>query len=115
MSNIADEILEAKGLTYDDLTSDEQTTYFKWLDDLDKSTIGFNEVKSHIKGMKASVELELMKTEPFTYFLWFKQPNLRHFHLKARLHNYLLLEALLDSPERAKQILESYKSLERRT
>ncbi|MDE1867096.1 MAG: hypothetical protein KGI08_05235 [Thaumarchaeota archaeon] len=110
MGQVVDEILESRGLDFDDLDEEEKKTYFKWLGEEQHGIVTLDQIKEHIQQMKMSVELQLMSTDPFTYVLWFKVPNLKHAHLKARLHNYLLLEGLLTRPERAKQLLESYKN-----
>ncbi|MDE1866719.1 MAG: hypothetical protein KGI08_03285 [Thaumarchaeota archaeon] len=109
MSTIADEILEARGVQYEDLSAAEKETYYKWLNDLQASQVTLDKVINHVRTMKNAIELELVSTDPYTYFLWFKIPNLKHEHLKARLHNYLLLDSLFNEPERAKQLLEQYK------
>lgn len=110
MSNVADEILEARGLDFDNLTQDEKDQYFKWLNEEERSVVTIESIKEHVQQMKASVEFELCTTDAYKYVLWFKVPNPKHAHLKARLHNYLLLEGLLSRPARAKQLLESYKN-----
>lgn len=109
MALVADEILEARGLDFDQLSDEEKTDYFKWLDEETKATITLETVKTHVRQMKYIVELQLVQTEPYKQLLFFKIPNQKHAQLKARLHNYLLLEGLLSQPERAKQALEAYK------
>ena len=95
--SIAEKLLERMGIKYDDLTPQERETYNDMLKGLQKSVLTPEKIKSHITTMKQSVEQELSKTDHNT-----KQD----IFLKARLRNYLLLEAFLLSPEQAQQQLE---------
>jgi hypothetical protein len=92
-----DKILERLNLKYEDLTREEKDTLEGWLDNLKRKTISLDSIRGHIANMKASVEGELTKTDLST-----KQD----LFLKARLRNYMLLEAYLSTPERAKKALE---------
>ena len=96
-----DEILQRLGLKYEELDTPghagEKEELNRWLEDLSKNKITIAGIKSHIAGMKYSVETELTK------------PNLnskQDLFLKARLRNYMLLEAFLTSPEKAKEAIE---------
>lgn len=92
-----DKLLEKVGLTYEELTSAERDTLGTWMESLSKSKISISSVKDYISSMRDAVELELTKTD-----LNSKQDLL----LKARLKNYMLLEAFLTTPEKAKEALE---------
>jgi len=95
---IIDDILKKYNLKYDDLNSLEKETLFSWLDNINQSKLTIERIKDYIGAMRNSVELELTKTNHNS-----KQDLL----LKARLKNYMLLEAFLSTPEKAKQALES--------
>ena len=92
-----DKLLEKAGLTYEELTKVERDTLNQWMDSLQKSKVSLSNVKAHIVSMRDAVEMELTKTDLNT-----KQD----LFLKARLKNYMLLEAFLTSPEKAKEALE---------
>ncbi len=92
-----DKILERVGLSYNDLRPDEIETINTWISELQKSKITTTRIKDHITSMKQSVEQGLTKTSHNTK---------KDILLKARLRNYLLLEALLTSPDRAKEQLD---------
>ena len=64
---------------------------------LKKSVVTVESIKTYIKTMRDAVETELAVTG-----LNSKQDTF----LKARLRNYMLLEAFLSTPERAKKALE---------
>lgn len=101
------DILEKFNLKYEDLNSVERETLNTWLEALSKSKLTLENVKTHLASMRDAVEQELtkesMKRPSFWAFLFnFRKDNL----LKARLRNYMLLEAFLSTPERAKQALE---------
>jgi len=90
-------ILERIGLKYEDLTPDERTTLNEWSEGLAKKEIGVSDIRTHISSMKESVEKDLTKTD-----LNSKQD----LFLKARLRNYMLLDAFLSTPEKAKKAIE---------
>lgn len=94
---IIDDILKRFGLSYDDLKPAERETLHSWMEALDKNKVTLESVKTYVSSMKDSVEAELTKTS-----LNFKED----LFLKARLRNYLLLEAFLSTPEKAKKALE---------
>ena len=98
-----DEILEKIGLKYEDLNSSEKETLNQWVQSMQKSSLTLEKVKESIQSMRYAVEQELIN-EPETRFFFFI--NRKQILLKARLRNYMLIEALLTSPERAKQALE---------
>jgi len=92
-----DQILERIGLKYEDLSGVEKETLRKWMEDLGKSQIGIENIKTYVDSMRDSVAEELTKTGHGT-----KQD----LFLKARLRNYMLLGAFLSTPEKAKQALD---------
>lgn len=101
MEKQVDEIMQAMGIKdYDDLTEVERETYHKMLDIAQSAQLSLDDYKSHINAMKQSVEFAL-STEKLR-----KEEDL---FLKARLKNYILLEAFFDRPERARKMLDQYK------
>lgn len=103
---VVDQLLSKLGLQYEDLSAQEKQTYESWSKSLDIKPLTAEEIKEYIKQAREAVELELVDEDEFVYVLGFKKVNRRHVGLKARLKNYLLLEAFLTSKERAKQALE---------
>lgn len=95
--SIIDDLLEKTGLKYEDLNVAERETLQSWMEALGKNQLTLESVKTYIISMKESVETELTKTDLNT-----KQDLL----LKARLRNYMLLEAYLSTPEKAKKALD---------
>lgn len=93
-----EEILEKAGLKYEDLNASEKETINVWLDALQKGQLTVEKIRGYISSMKDAVEQELCK-----HNVGSKQD----LFLKARLRNYMLLEAFLSTPERAKQQMES--------
>ena len=92
-----DKLLERVGLKYDDLNPNEKETLNTWISALQKSRVTPEKVREYVTSMKHSVEQELSKTDHNT-----KQD----IFLKARLRNYLLLEAFLTTSKKAKEQLE---------
>lgn len=87
-----DDILKKFGLKYEDLSAIERETLNKMISSLRDSVITVERIKEYISVMKDSVEQELTKTDINT-----KQD----IFLKARLRNYMLLDAFLKTPEKA--------------
>lgn len=92
-----DEILEKLGLKYEDLTSAEKETLFQWTDVLNRNKLTLEGVKTYITSMRDAVEQDLTKTG---------HNSKEDIFLKARLRNYMLLEAFLSTPEKARQALD---------
>lgn len=92
-----DDILAKFGLKYEDLNAAERETYHTMLQSLQQSELTVAAVKGHISAMRESVEQELSQMG---------HGGKQDIFLKARLRNYLLLEAFLTSPEKAKAALE---------
>jgi hypothetical protein len=95
--NSFDKILEDYGLKYEDLNIEERETYNQQsfsIRDLSKE-----DIKQHIVDMKNSISLQLTDIRGFHIF--------KDLILKARLKNYILLEAFLTSPEKAETALRN--------
>lgn len=92
-----DELLERVGLKYEDLNETERETVMSWADALNEKSISVDLIRSYISRMKDSVENELAVTG---------HEYKKDIYLKARLRNYLLLEAFLTSPEKARAAIE---------
>lgn len=93
-----DKLLEKVGLKYEDLNALEKETLNTWMETLQKGQVSVEKIKEYIGSMKEAVEQELAKAD-----LGSKQD----LFLKARLRNYMLLDAFLSTPERAKQQIEN--------
>lgn len=93
-----DGLLEKFGLKYDDLSAVEKETLNTWMEALQKGQVSVEKVKDYITSMKEAVEQELAKSD-----LGSKQD----LFLKARLRNYMLLDAFLTTPEKAKEQIEN--------
>ena len=92
-----DELLEKYNLKYDDLSSEERETIHSWISRLQEGQVSIEKIKEYIWGMKSTVENELTGVS---------HNCKQDIFLKARLRNYMLLEALLSTPEKAKAQLE---------
>lgn len=93
-----DELLKKFNLKYEDLNVAEVETLTGWLTAAQESNLTTDKVRDYIRAMKHAVEEELTK-----YDLGSKQD----LFLKARLRNYILLDAFLTSPEIARKRLEA--------
>ena len=95
--NMIDKILEKYNLKYEDLKTSERETLNTWINALSQSELTVSKVKDYLASMRASVEQELSQVG---------YNNTQDIFLKARLRNYILLEAFLSSPDKAKEALE---------
>ena len=101
-----DEILEKRGLSYDKLTAEEKETYHQMSEALNRGDLTLSRVKDSIAVMRSEVENDLVEEPEYLQVFIFKVRNLKNLYLKARLKNYLLIEALLTSPEKAQRAIE---------
>ena len=92
-----DEILQRMNLKYEDLNAAERETLTNWMQSVQKNVLTVEDVKKNIQAMKFAVEQELSGVG---------HNSKQDIFLKARLRNYMLLEAFLTSPEKAKEALE---------
>ena len=95
--SVTSDIEEKFDIKIETLNSLEKETYFKMLSAVQEAQMTPEKLRDYIVNMRSAVEQELVKTD-----LGAEQD----LFLKARLKNYMLLEAFLVSPERAKQALE---------
>ena len=84
-------------MKYDDLTQAERETLITWTRSLKQKQLTVASIKEHLQGMRFAVERELTEVG---------HNSKQDIFLKARLRNYMLLEAFLDSPEKAEIALE---------
>lgn len=96
MENILDKILEEQGLNYEDLNQSEKDTYNKANFSIKKLTVG--DIKAYVGEMKDSLALQLANSS--------SEEDLKNIFLKARLKNYILMEAFLLRPEKAEEALK---------
>ncbi len=92
-----DKILEKLGLSYSDLSYAERETLQSWSESLSAGSLTLEKLREYITAMRDSVEQELTQTT---------HNSKQDIFLKARLRNYILLEAYLTSPEKAKKAIE---------
>lgn len=116
-----DEVLKKRGLTFDELTSDERETLFSWMNSINKNQITVVDVRNYVIRMRDSVAqalTELDEVNPSTWLgilglfipfvgivrKWYLDQ--RKLALEARLRNYILLEQMLSTPDRARAAVE---------
>jgi hypothetical protein len=109
-----DKLLEKFGLKWDDLDtkghSGEREYLLQMESAIEQKQITVQTIKEHIQGMKTAVEQRLINEPEFNYIFIFKVPNRKQILLKARLENYLLLEAMISAPEVAQKAIEAQLS-----
>ena len=77
------------------------------LETVQKAQLTPEKLSLYITSMREAVERELINEPEFIYIFIFKVENRKQILLKARLQNYLLLEAFLTSPQRAEEQLKA--------
>ena len=95
--SVMDELLQRFNLTYDELYPVEKEQLNTWMEALQKNELTLAKVKGYIGAMRESLELELTKVG---------HESKQDLFMKARLRNYMLLDAFLTSPEKARQAIE---------
>lgn len=115
-----DKLLEKKGLKFEQLTAEEQETLNSWMQSLHKNEVNVAVIRDYIAKMRDSVSqamTELQET-PTTWLslfgLFFPLVGIirkwyldqKRVALTARFRNYVLLEALLSTPEKAQMAIE---------
>lgn len=95
--NPFDRLLEEKGIKYEDLTPVEKETYLKAGKDI--KAVDVDELHTHVKDMMLSLLVDLCTT-PDT-----KEMADKNRKLKARVHNYLLLDAFISAPHKTAEHL----------
>lgn len=104
---LTDQIEERLGVNIEKLNADEQQSYFTMLETVQKAQLTPEKMRDYIISMRSAVEMELINEPEFIRVFIFKFENRKQILLKARLQNYMLLEAFLISPQRAQEQLES--------
>jgi hypothetical protein len=97
MQNPLDKLLEKQGLKYEDLNYSERETYHSTNFNVD--AINSGKLKEHVTEMKNSIAMQLTDVDPI------QEPH-KDLQLKARLKNYIMLEAFLLAPEKAQKAVE---------
>ena len=116
---LMEDILDSKGVVYEELEDDEKQTLERWMGNLEQNQLTVESIREHISAMKASVE-DAMSEEQDNYD-WLTLVTLfipifgvikkwyadrKRLRLEARLKNYMLLEAFLMGPEKARKAIE---------
>ncbi len=95
--SLTDDIEQKTGIRIEKMTAVEKETYFAMLHEVEKAQMTLEKLRDHIIAMREAVGVELCKHD---------LGSEQDLFLKARLKNYILLESLLVSPQRAKEQLE---------
>lgn len=115
-----DNLLHKRGLKLEDLSTEEQETLMVWMSALQRNELSVPAIQSYVTKMRESVSSAITEIDetPNTWLsvLCFFIPIIgiirkwyldqRRLLLTARLRNYILLEAMMVSPQRAKQQIE---------
>ena len=115
-----DEMLAKRGLKFKDLTPKEQETLNVWMQSLNKNQLTVQTVREYTEKMRDSIAQALSEIDdaptnwlsllslflPFLGVIRKWYGDQKRIALTARLRNYVLLEAFLSSPEKAKQAME---------
>jgi hypothetical protein len=113
--SLINDVLAKFGLKEEDLDtpghSGEMETLLKMQQTIQKNQVSVESTRSYVASLREAVTRELIDEPEFNYIFIFKVPNRKQILLKARLKNYLLLEAYLSSPERMKQEMEDIVSV----
>lgn len=110
--SVYEQILDKYGLTEADLDAPghqgERETLIAWANQLQKSDITTSQIRENVESMRYQVQIELVNEPEYerVFFGLIKVPNRRHIFLKARMQNYLVLEAFLAKPGKTKKAIQ---------
>ena len=95
--NPFDRLLNEKGIKYEDLSPEERDTYQRAGRDI--KAVDVDELHTHVKDMMLALLVDLCTT-PDT-----PEMEDKNRKLKARVHNYLLLDAFISAPYKTAEYL----------
>ena len=111
---LIEDILSKFGLNWGDLDTaghaGEREYLLSMVDAIEQKQVSVQTIREHIANMKGVVEQQLVNEPEFKQIFIFKVLNRKQIYLKARLQNYLLLEAMLSAPEKAQKMIEQQLS-----
>lgn len=96
--SLIDDLLKQSGLKYEELKVPEKEQLNVWVSEIQKSQLSVEKIRVYISSMREAVEKELTKHD---------LDSKQDLFLKARLRNYILLEAFLSTPQKAKEQVEN--------
>ena len=98
-----DALLKKFNAKYEDLNDVERETFNNWLNVLQdqQKAISVESIKEYVISMRESVDEELSSMVSSK-----DRDKEKENNLKARLRNYILLQAFLTTPEKARKQLE---------
>jgi hypothetical protein len=96
--SLIDDLLKQSGLKYEELKVPEKEQLNVWVNEIQKSQLSVEKIRVYISSMREAVEKELTKHD---------LDSKQDLFLKARLRNYILLEAFLSTPQKAKEQVEN--------
>lgn len=105
--SVTSQIEEKMGIKIESLNPQEKQTYFSMLDMVKEAQLTPEKLKAYISAMREAVAKELATEPSFIRIFIFKVENPNLIRLQARLQNYLLLEAFLESPKKAEEQLQN--------
>lgn len=110
MEDLLDRVEQITGLKFDEMNEMERKRVMNWHAMIQQKEVTLDSIRESIVALKSVIELELIETEEYIYYLFglFKRVNRQHTFLKARLANMLAIEGFLGGQEKAKKALEIY-------
>src|SRR5690242_20632437 len=97
------QLLEERGIKFDQLNSQERETLEKWSKAWQDNEITTAKIQEFISGLIDAVQKELADVRESTSFWTWLFNRKKDIFLKARLKNYLMLKDFLTGPERARK------------
>lgn len=105
---LVENLLKQHNASLDDLSQDEMNAFFNLLKQAESKELDLPKFKVVLRDLITALEREFVVTDEWEYFFFgvFRRENRKHLYIKARLDNYLILENILSSPERARRAME---------
>jgi len=100
------ELLEQRGLKYEELNAAERETLNGWYKALSEKTLSVGDIQDNTRRLIEAVENQLADLKESTSFWSWLFNRKKDIYLKARLKNYLMLYDFLTGPEKARKHIE---------
>lgn len=102
------DLLQQHNTSLEGMSQDEMDSFFNLLRAAESKSLDMPKLKLVLRDLISAVERDLIDADEYDYafFGLVRRLNRKHLFLKARLHNYLVLEGMVTSPERARRAME---------
>lgn len=102
------DVLKKYNTNIEELDKEEFDVFVKMLNVAEKKQLTIEKIKSSIQDLIRIVQKDIVDTPEVEYYFFglFSRESRKSVTLRARLKNYILIENIITTPERAKRMLD---------